>query len=59
MAEAVEALDLAVRVTPHRVPLRQARDELAHTRPDLVCEVGGRRPDEGVDVFAGGLPGGK
>ena len=55
VTEAVEELHLLLSVLPHRMIRGQILDERPDTCPELVREVRRRRPDEGVDVVAGGL----
>jgi len=55
MAETVEELHLLLPVPAHRVVLRQVEHELVDARSELVGEVRGRGPDEGVDLGEGGL----
>ena len=52
MPEPVEELHLLLAVAADRMVGREILDELADARPELVREVGRRRPDEGVDVVA-------
>src|SRR5690606_35641562 len=51
----LEPRDLALALDARRVVLRQAGDEVADAVADLEREVGGRGPDELVDVLDGGL----
>ena len=55
MAEAVEQVELRVRIPADVVILGELGDELVDACAELVGEVRGRRPDQGVDVGACGL----
>ena len=55
MAEAIEPRHLRLAVRAHVAAGRSVDEELLDPRPDLVREVGRRRPDEGVDVVASRL----
>jgi hypothetical protein len=55
MTEAIEAVDLLLRVPTHVAALRQVGHELPHARANLIRAVGRRGADERVDVVACGL----
>jgi hypothetical protein len=55
MAEPVEQLHLFLGIAADLVVLREVLHEGFDPRAELVREVGGRRPDELVDVVAGDL----
>jgi hypothetical protein len=50
MTEPVEQLQLLLAVPANGMIGRQVSDQLADAGSELIGEVGGRRPDEGVDV---------
>jgi hypothetical protein len=55
VSEPVEHRNLLLGVASHRMVFGEIFDELAHTSPGLISEVGRCRPDEGLDVGNRGL----